>query len=303
MEKLEGQLSSRSSKITNMQVQRFFPVIFPFFLSCFSSPSHSFKNAGVAPGVMEGVTINCPFQPFKIIGIVPGAMEGVTISKQVADIPPPEGYTRMQADAKSFAAWLRKVLLKSDSRVYLYNGQLKSNQQAQYAVLNIPVGRKDLQQCADAVMRLRAEYLYEHNRLPEISFSDNKGKKYNCPKQADRQQFERYLEQVFTWCGTASLEKQLVAVQQFTDIQPGDVLVRGGFPGHAVIVMDMAQNSEGHKAYLLAQSYMPAQDIHILKNPRNEEISPWHFAEDKNLIYSPEWTFSPKELKRWPGEE
>jgi len=257
-----------------MQVQTLFAVIFPFFLSCFSTPPAPNENTGIEREVF----------------------------KQVADIPTPEGYTRVQAAGRSFTAWLRKVPLKSDSRVYLYNGQLKSNQDAQFAVLDMPVGDKDLQQCADAVMRLRAEYLYAHKRLSEISFSDNNGKKYNCPKQADRRQFERYLEQVFTWCGTASLEKQLKAVKTFNDIQPGDVLIRGGFPGHAVIVMDVAQHSEGHKACLLAQSYMPAQDIHILKNPRNGDISPWYFADANNLIYSPEWTFSPKELKRWPGE-
>ncbi|MEJ7611293.1 MAG: DUF4846 domain-containing protein [Ferruginibacter sp.] len=44
-------------------------------------------------------------------------------------------------------------------------------------------------------------------------------------------------------CGTA-LEQ----------MQAGDVLKRGGFPGHSVIVMDMAIIGSGKKVYLLARS-------------------------------------------------
>ena len=53
-------------------------------------------------------------------------------------------------------------------------------------------------------------------------------------------------------------------------MQIGDVFIKGGFPGHAVVVLDMAENDRtGQRVFLLAQSYMPAQDIHIMKNPTN----------------------------------
>jgi hypothetical protein len=218
----------------------------------------------------------------------------------VADIPLPAGFNRIPAPAGSFAAWLRTVKINKDHRVYLYNGNPKRNQSAQFAVLDISVGDKDLQQCADAVMRLRAEFLYAQKRWSEISFADNNGKSYKCPALAKRKEFDQYLEKVFSWCGTASLEKQLKAVPIFGDIQPGDVLIRGGYPGHAVIVMDVAADSSGGKIYLMAQSYMPAQSIHVLVNPMEEGLSPWYSMPDSNsLIYSPEWTFSPKNLRRW----
>lgn len=35
----------------------------------------------------------------------------------------------------------------------LYNGSQKPNQSVHYAVFDIDVGKEDLQQCADAVMR------------------------------------------------------------------------------------------------------------------------------------------------------
>jgi hypothetical protein len=79
----------------------------------------------------------------------------------------------------------------------------------------------------------------------------------------------------------------------------GDVLIRGGFPGHAVIVIDVAINKGGKKIYLLAQSYMPAQDIHVLINPVNKLLSPWYEVHDKTNIETPEYTFTKFELKRW----
>lgn len=218
----------------------------------------------------------------------------------VADISLPEGFTRVNGKDSAFARWLRTVPVKKDKTVYLYNGDKKHNQKAQYAVLDIPVGKKDLQQCADAVMRLRAEYLYSKGRFSEISFADNNNTRYNCPANCNYTRFEKYLEKVFAWCGTLSLDKQLKPVHDFKNIQPGDVLIKGGSPGHAVLVIDVAKNNQGKKIYLLAQSYMPAQDIHILVNPINKELSPWYSAdEDNSLIYTPEWRFTTSQLKRW----
>ena len=56
----------------------------------------------------------------------------------------------------------------------------------------------------------------------------------------------------------------------------GDVFIKGGSPGHAVTIVDIAINPKTNKkVFLLAQSYMPAQEIKILKNPNNSELSPW----------------------------
>lgn len=205
----------------------------------------------------------------------------------------------MDGSDAAFARWLRQLPLKADNKVYLFDGSLKPNQSAQYAVLDIPVGKKDLQQCADAVMRLRAEFFYHRSLYSRIWFADNKGKKYICPAGADRNRFEQYLERVYAWCGTLSLEKQLKPVASLDDIQPGDVLIKGGSPGHAVMVMEVAVNKAGEKIYLLSQSYMPAQSIHILKNPNDDQLSPWYKADNEPVIATPEWTFTRRQLRRW----
>ena len=87
-------------------------------------------------------------------------------------ILPPPGYRRVEVPAGSFADWLRQLPLKKGMPyVKLYNGQRKGNQSAHFAVLNMDVGTQDLQQCADAVMRLRAEYLYQAQRYDLIGFN------------------------------------------------------------------------------------------------------------------------------------
>ena len=102
---------------------------------------------------------------------------GVNPYATIGAIPLPAGYHRVVEGDGSFGAWLRMVALKKGTTVYLYNGKPKVNQDAQFAVLDVSVGHEDLQQCADAVMRLRAEYLY--SRGENIEFFTETGKKLN----------------------------------------------------------------------------------------------------------------------------
>jgi len=78
------------------------------------------------------------------------------------------------------------------------------------------------------------------------------------------------------YAGSFSLSKELHRVQDVNEMKISDVFIDGGFPGHAVIVVDMAVNRRTEKkVFLLAQSYMPAQDIHVLKNLTNSTLVPW----------------------------
>ncbi|ASZ11760.1 DUF4846 domain-containing protein [Chitinophaga pendula] len=237
----------------------------------------------------------------------------------VAAIPAPPGYQRPQGN--EFTGWLRKLPLKTNNTVYLFNGHPKRNQTAQFAVLDISVGNKDLQQCADAVIRLRAEFLYQQGAIDRIAFHatdgtlldykswtkgyrfklhNNRLSKVMMATPADnRASFLNYLETVFSFAGTQSLARDLSRITGLQHIQPGDVFIKGGTPGHAVIVMDVATDKNGHKAFLLAQSYMPAQDIHILRNPNDPALSPWYTAPNSEILYTPEWTFYSNQLARF----
>jgi hypothetical protein len=243
--------------------------------------------------------------------------------KCISDIVLPKGYSRVSVTVDSFDEWLRKLPVKEKSTVYLFDGSLKWNQKAQFAVINIDVGKKDLQQCADALMRLKAEYLWGKKAYKDIHFKFTNGQeasyekwrvgwrpvlnqkktKFEWVKKVNEDNsyasFKKYLELIFSYCGTASLEKELLHVNDYRSIKSGDVFIQGGFPGHAVIVVDMAINPKGEKTFLIAQSYMPAQNMHVLKNPENEGFSPWYQLNDSETLATPEWFFKANTLRRF----
>jgi len=147
----------------------------------------------------------------------------------IDSIPVPDSFTRVHADSNSFAGWLRNVPLKENKTVYLFDGRLKLNQLAQFAVLDISVPDKDLQQCADAVMRLRAEYLFAEKKYDAIHFTDNEFTEYAFHAPYTKGNFMAFMEKVFGMCGSASLAKQLNAVNDFSTIQAGECFDTGWF--------------------------------------------------------------------------
>ncbi len=237
----------------------------------------------------------------------------------------PEGYTRYENGSGSFGEWLRGLpLFPEGTQVQLYNGELKSNQGAQAAVINIDVGTKDLQQCADAVMRLRAEYLFAAKQYSTIAFNytsgdrldyagwvkgkrvavnGNKtsivysGKKYG--DISDHRTFRIYMNDIFNYAGTLSLSREMKTIT-LDSMKPGDVFIRGGSPGHAVLIVDVLVNEKtGGKLFMIAQSYMPAQQIHVLRNDNDKQLSPWYKAGVGERLESPEYDFEWGELKRF----
>ena len=229
---------------------------------------------------------------------------------------PPTGFARHQPTT-GWPEYLRSLPLKPEgSAVLLHDGRTKVNQ-VHAAVVDLDVGTKNLQQCADAVMRLRAEYLYEQKAYDQIHFNFTNG--WTCAYTKWRagyrvkikgnstwweksatpstsyESFRKYLNVVFMYAGTLSLSRELRPVD-LGELQIGDVFIQGGSPGHAVIVVDVVFNiNNGKKRFLLAQSYMPAQDIHILYDFTTK--SPWFEVDD--VIQTPEWTFYAKDLKRF----
>lgn len=217
-------------------------------------------------------------------------------------IPPPAGFERIPVAAGSFAEWLRGLPLKPEGTpVRLYDGRLKWSQDKHAAVIDIDTGTRNLQQCADAVMRLRAEYLLASGHARDIAFNDTDGKRRAFHGEAsDRKGFQRYMTQVFAYAGTYSLEREMLKAP-VSAMRIGDVFIKGGFPGHAVIVVDMAADAGGgERRFLLAQSYMPAQDMHILKNPKSEDGGPWYkLPQAARELITPEWIFDAGQLRRF----
>jgi hypothetical protein len=240
-----------------------------------------------------------------------------------ARFAPPAGCQRVAVPAGSWGAWLRGLPLRpAGTPARLYNGKLKDNQAVVAAVVDIDPGTKDLQQCADAVMRLRAEYLFSQNFNKihfhlttgyDAWFSDYvagrtfqvKGEEVTAaPKPAEaptHAALQRYLLPVFGYAGTLSLSRELRPVP-LAEVRPGDVLIHGGRPGHAVLVADVAENPRtGQRYLLLMQSYMPAQNIHVLRNVARPALGAWFAVPEPTEaeVETPEWTFAREELGRF----
>jgi len=219
-------------------------------------------------------------------------------------IAPPPGFARVPAAPDGWAAWLRGLPMKpAGTPVLLYNGTPKWRQDVHAAVVDIDVGSRNLQQCADAIMRLRAEWLFAAGRPRDIGFTyDGKRHAFAARAKSDHAALRKYMDLVFAYAGTYSLERELKRVD-VADIETGDVFIKGGFngTGHAVLVADMVENqATGERRFLLLQSYMPAQEMHILKNPAAPDGSPWYPAAFEGNLVTPEWTFAHDALRRWP---
>jgi len=176
---------------------------------------------------------------------------------------PPNGFQRKSVAENSFASYLRNLPLKpAGAKVKYYNGDIKYDD-VYDAVVDMDISNRDLQQCADAIMRLRGEYFYSIKAYDQISFTLTNGFKMdytewmkgnrvivNGNKTVWRKtaepsntykDFRNYMEFVFMYAGTLSLSKSLHS-KDIKDIAIGDVFILGGSPGHAVIVVDVAEN-------------------------------------------------------------
>ncbi len=271
-----------------------------FFLLIFSGISCNSQNSKKQDSVVTKDTI------FEISDYVKSAEKSVIIKPQeeakykyVKKIPTPQGFIRTETGDSSANNYFRNLELKTKNNlVYLHTGELKGYQGSQFAVLKIDVGKRDLQQCADAVMRLRGELLFSQKKYSDIHFnflSDGKPRYFTNYANGNLSQvkFRKYMDYIFSYANTGSLKNELKKIQNPHDIKIGDVFIQKGTPyGHAITVMDIAKNKEtGDIVFMLSQSYMPAQEIHILKNPNNKEISPWYVLKNSGVLETPEWTF------------
>lgn len=231
---------------------------------------------------------------------------------------PPKGAQRVATAEGSFAAYLRQLPLKpAGSPVLLYNGQPKGRQDVHAAMIDLAVGSRDLQQCADAVIRMRAEHLRQQGHVADIRFHFTNGFEARwdrwragerivvqgntarwttgTPDASEDRAFAAYLNMVYAYAGTRSLAAELKDCGARA-VEPGDVVIQGGSPGHAVLVVDVAVDAQGRRYAMLAQSYMPAQDIHVLRGPVADV---WYPFDPEGPLHTPEWQFQWSDRRCW----
>lgn len=226
---------------------------------------------------------------------------------------PPAGFKRVKVGKDSYAYWLRHLpLLPKGAKVKDYKGSvLRSSSAVSWAVVDLDVGKRDLQQCIDVLMRLRAEYLWWSGKKDKIAFRYAGGKYVGWkhwraglrPKRrrrktvlerggrrgSSRKSFRAYLTFMFAMTGTMHHVSEPRV--DFNDMKAGDFFIqpppRPGSLGHAVVILDLARNSKGEVRALIGEGFTPAQDFHLLKAPDGER---WYKLKSGSKVRTPQWS-------------
>jgi hypothetical protein len=250
----------------------------------------------------ETTTMNSTFLPLTLLALVLHAPGKYTPDQT---LPQPQSWT-----------YFLQHLPAVDAPILDYRGHKVADQEKHVAIIPYDVGTSDLQQCADALMRLRAEYLFAAGRFSDIGFHFTNHLYYSftayckgvrpvangerlriaaASASPDHKALRQYLDLVYVYAGTLSLEQELKTATDFTI---GTVIIHGGSPGHCFIIIDKKTAANGERLFKLAEGYTPAQSIYILSNPYEPSISPWYRLR-KGVIHTASYTFTNYTLRRF----
>lgn len=260
---------------------------------------------------MLGLSIFCSCNTLNSESVLYSGVNGITESplvnnygKTIIDrFDSPLGYSRVPVKKNTFADYLRTLELKPDGYLaHFYNGKSKPNDDKIYvAVVDLPISPRNTDMRAGSVIRLVSEYLFTNQEYDKISFhTDNQKVSFSLFSNGNysKQEFHKYIDFVMERSSTPSFCTDLKP-EKLSNIQIGDVFVQNNLRnGHAVIVVDITENKKGEKLFLLAQGFQPEQEIQIISNPNNKEISPWYQLKEGELL-TPEWRFMTTDLMRF----
>jgi hypothetical protein len=221
----------------------------------------------------------------------------------------PNGYERVDLPGGSFGSFLRGLPTYRDkTEVLAYDGRTIRAPSA--GVVALDVGDRNLQQCADTAIRLHAEFLWSTGDKSNIAYHFTSGdrsawsdwaagERFNVSGSSvervrtgkpstSRSTFRDYLDHVFMYAGTRSLRFDS---EPAASLEPGAFFVAPGSPGHAVIILDVAENDEGERIALLGQGFMPAQELHILtaRDGRTVDEVWWKLPDEGGELDTPSW--------------
>ena len=209
----------------------------------------------------------------------------------------PNGFERVSAEEGSFGQYLRNLALAPDGEaLHFFDGKLSDNP-AHAAILKRDLPKR-YEQCADTVIGIYANYLYDNNLYDKLCFTFNNG--FECDFKHftqgyrpnadatkwitssdfctgyDKRVFDVFLDYVYLYANTASLFENELEKADPDSPKIGDVLIVPGFPGHVIMICDVIKNSStGEIRFMTLQGSMPAVQPHIMLNALEPEMSPW----------------------------
>lgn len=231
----------------------------------------------------------------------------------------PAGFREVPVEPGSWAEWLRFLpLMPAHSPIRGVDDKPLGwpGIPAPPGVVDMDVRRN--QECADTILRLRAEYLRWAGHGDRLAFSLAGGGTISwadwrrgmrpvpvgsrvrmlrvASPSESRQSFEGFLDAVFSWCNTDSLSRDGRPVAP-DDLRIGDYVSRpgAGARGHAMMIVDLAVDAEGNWRALILQGAMPAQSAHLLRAGTGSAWIPLYPARSFSV---PGWRDFPWDLLR-----
>ncbi len=233
---------------------------------------------------------------------------------------PPAGFKGIEAPANSFGAYLQNFPLRDyNAKPLRYNSSSDSLEEdsssSVASVLDIDmIHKRNLQIAPNSLILLYSKYLYTTQLYNDISFKLSTTPVFECDYTTwttggrlsvqgntitwckehtdtcghkdvelgtNDSTFKWYMQNVMLYTSMASFKSNLYKVQK-NDANIGDVIFFADSNVPSIIV-DMATDSSGNKIYIAACGGTPACEIHILKNEKNVDMSPWQNLSDLPL--------------------
>jgi hypothetical protein len=208
-----------------------------------------------------------------------------------ARFPTPPGYQRVQVEPGSFAEWLRSLPMAPEGTpAKSFDGRVSLDADDDYlaGVVAIDIGNADLEQSADVILRLQAEWLWSRGEKANISYLSatklamplsrwEKGQRLipngpnmfwvikGKPAEVDHAEFRKYLDAVFNWANSTSLSIRSKPVEDPKDLLAGDFFLQLQPPNQVAVVLDVAEKPSGERVALLGQARNPAESVHVVR--------------------------------------
>ena len=224
----------------------------------------------------------------------------------IGNIPlPSTNYKRIEAKSGSFADWLRNLPLKKKGADVLNyrDGIFKSGQDTTVAfVVDLDIEGRRLEQCMDLLVRLYSDYLWKNKLTDSLKLPLPGGFWLNwenwkngfrplfkgidvkimktSPSDTSYRSYNSYLRTVYSESHTQQFYHAYQSVER-RDLQIGDIIIKKGTKGHAIMVVDLAKNEIGDMIALIGNGDTPACQFFLLNHKKNKPWIPLDFNRER----------------------
>jgi len=218
---------------------------------------------------------------------------------------PSKDFYRVDIIKNSFADFLRKrPLKKPGSDVINYRGGVfKSGADTSVAfVVDMDVAGRRLEQCMDILVRLYAEHLWGKEQIRNFNLPLPGGHRLEWKKwkmgfrpvfkginvswirlsqpDSSHQSYRAFLNTVYGESHTQQFYHAYHAIER-REVQIGDIIIKKGTKGHAIMIVDLVKNKRGQMMALIGNGDTPACQFFLLNYKTGIPWIPLNFYQEK----------------------